>query len=430
MALSLPIYFLGNTYVVHFRVQGKQIKRTLRTADPRIAKLRAIKLMETVRMAIKGGNPDVSDFDFSGKLSKYKLNPQTGQMETDGTQQDHENLMAAIDRIGAISGAFQRTPQPSAPASGSSPKLHEVELTLTQFLTKFLSMKKKLSAGTKTDYEATVKQFDEWAGTPVMSQIDADKITAYMEWLSERGNTERTVDKKVGTLRALFNFAIKQHYIVGENPAAERNLLSRKQKNAGGLNFFKLEDIKQMYDCDAFREFATTEPAFRFIAVAAIITGIRVSALAALQAKDLRVSMEGVPYIRVKSDKTQAGTRDVPIPARLHAPLKAFLSEAGGFGFTTRPDGKGSSDPIRKILTPHLESVGLGDDGLTFHGLRKTLNNFFIREKVPFEARCQFIGHEIEHVNVAVYSEPYTLPELAPLVEPSQIKLLDLIAFP
>jgi hypothetical protein len=47
MALSLPIYFLGNTYVVHFRVQGTQIKRTLRTADPRIAKLRALKLMET-----------------------------------------------------------------------------------------------------------------------------------------------------------------------------------------------------------------------------------------------------------------------------------------------------------------------------------------------------------------------------------------------
>ncbi len=69
MALSLPIYFLGNTYVVHFRVQGKQIKRTLRTADPRIAKLRALKLMETARMAIKGVNPNVSDFDFSGKLA-------------------------------------------------------------------------------------------------------------------------------------------------------------------------------------------------------------------------------------------------------------------------------------------------------------------------------------------------------------------------
>ncbi len=169
-------------------------------------------------------------------------------------------MMVAIDRIGAISGAFQRTPQPSAPAASGSPKLHEIDLTLTQFLTKFLSMKKKLSAGTKTDYEATVKQFDEWAGKPAMSQIDADKITAYMEWLSERGNTERTVDKKVGTLRALFNFAIKQHYILGENPAAERNLLSRKQKNAGGLNFFKLEDIKQMYDCDAFRAFTDVPP--------------------------------------------------------------------------------------------------------------------------------------------------------------------------
>jgi hypothetical protein len=143
MALSLPIYMLGNTYVVHFRVQGKQIKRTLRTADLRIATLRAIKLMEVVRMAIKGANPNVSGFDFSGKLSKYKLNPQTGQMESDGTQQDHENLMAAIDRIGAISGAFPQTPQASAPAVGSGPKLHQIDMSLTQFLTKFKSLRKK-----------------------------------------------------------------------------------------------------------------------------------------------------------------------------------------------------------------------------------------------------------------------------------------------
>lgn len=433
MPLTLPIYLRGRSYVLHIRVQGRQIKRSLKTADPALAKIRALQLLRVVHMATKGDNPSVSDFDFSGKLSKYKLNTQTGQMETDGTQQDHENLMAAIDRIGAIPGGLQRAAHATTASNVTEPsrglKLHELGLTLSNVLVKFKGLKQGLSEGTVTDYDATVKQFDEWAGKPALVDIDDNQITAFMEWLAGRGNTERTIDKKIGTLRALFNFAIKQKYYIGENPAAERNLLTRKQKNAGGLNFYKLEDVKQMFDCEAFRALATTEPAFHLIMVAGLITGIRVSALAALKPADLRVSMEGDPYIRVKKDKTAAGQRDVPIPAKLHSRLREFLQQAGGFGFTARHDGKGASDPIRKLLNTHMEAIGMGDEELTFHGLRKTLNNFFMREGVAFEARCQFIGHEIDHVNVAVYGQRYDLHDIAAMVLPSQEKLLDMIGF-
>lgn len=45
MALSLPIYKRGNTYVLHLRVAGKQIKRSLGTLDPSLAKIRAMQLL-------------------------------------------------------------------------------------------------------------------------------------------------------------------------------------------------------------------------------------------------------------------------------------------------------------------------------------------------------------------------------------------------
>lgn len=432
MALSLPIYFLGRTYVLHFRVHGRQIKRSLKTADPRIAKMRAFQLLQVVHMAIKGDNPDLSDFNIDPtKIRKYKYNAATGEAETDGSQQDHDNLMAYIDRIGIIPGGFPKSrPAEAAVASHATvPKVHDTVRTLSDVLGKFKVLRKGLSEGTITDYEATVKQFNEWAMTPHMIEIDGDQITAYMEWLAERGNTERTIDKKVGTLRALFNFAIKHKYFVGDNPAAERNLLTRKQKNAGGLNFYKLEDVKQMYDCDEFRALATTEPAFHLMMVSGLITGVRVSALAAITPADMKITLDGDHYVRVKKDKTAAGTRDVPIPERLHTRLKTFLQEHGGFGFTARTGGKGASDPVRKLLNGHMDAVGMGDEDLTFHGLRKTLNNFFIRQGVSFEARCQFMGHEIDHVNVAVYGQKFDLHELAGMVLPSQEKLLTLIGF-
>ena len=76
-----------------------------------------------------------------------------------------------------------------------------------------------------------------------------------------------------------------------------------------------------------------------------------------------------------------------------------------------------------------MEAVGMGDEKLTFHRLRKTLNKFFIREGVVFEARCQFMDHEVDHVNVAVYVQRYELHELAAMVRPNQEKMLDLIGF-
>lgn len=45
MALTLPIYKRHNTFVLHLRVAGRQIKRSLGTLDPNLAKLRAMQLM-------------------------------------------------------------------------------------------------------------------------------------------------------------------------------------------------------------------------------------------------------------------------------------------------------------------------------------------------------------------------------------------------
>ncbi len=45
MSLSLPIYKRGNTFVLHIRIAGRQIKRSLATNDPALAKLRAMQLL-------------------------------------------------------------------------------------------------------------------------------------------------------------------------------------------------------------------------------------------------------------------------------------------------------------------------------------------------------------------------------------------------
>jgi hypothetical protein len=79
MPLSLPVYFLGRTFVLHTRVAGRQIKRSLKTADPRMAKLRAIEILRVLSMAVNKSNPSLSDFNFDPeRLRRYEIDLKNG----------------------------------------------------------------------------------------------------------------------------------------------------------------------------------------------------------------------------------------------------------------------------------------------------------------------------------------------------------------
>lgn len=453
MALSLPIYFLGRTFVLHTRIHGRQFKRSLKTADPRVAKLRAISILGRLGMAVWLDNPKLGDFGFSeNERRQYEIDIKNGIVKA-ANPEDHRMAMEAIaewrrakavEALGPIPGGWPKSEAPAVaaakPSKAEPESFDESRVckakgpSFSAIMAEFLIFKKGRSEGTKADYQATVLEFETFAGKLPISQISEGHVGDYMKWLAGRDNKAPTIDKKVGALRALFNFGKKQHLCSGENPAANRNLQSREEKYAGGHKFYELDELKQVLGGEEFKALAATEPSVHLIVPAALITGVRITALAALAASDFRVSVNGHPYIQVAKDKTAAGRRNVPIPKRLYDPMLAYIKEHGSLGFEARPGGKGASDAVRKKLLNHLESIGLAGKGFTIHGLRKTINNYLFHKKVPLETRCQFMGHKIDHVNVGVYAagnsvSKLTIDEIAEAVAPHQEELLKLIEF-
>ncbi|MDY7579095.1 phage integrase SAM-like domain-containing protein [Herbaspirillum sp. RTI4] len=443
MPLTLPVYFLGRTYVLHTRIAGRQFKRSLKTANPKVATLRAINLLRAAQMATKGDRPDLSDFDFDADLRKYKI--KVGDIEIEANDEaDHRRAMEVIDRIGMIDGGFPKS-RPAPPSTektamairkgtATGDKKDKPPTTYMELFEKYKKLKGSTKRSTFKDYESTLTDFEQWADTPLLWEVDEDMITEFIEYLADKGNIEPTIDKKIGTIRSMFNFGKKHNYLSGDNPAAERNLQSRQQKYAGGHKFYELDEVKQVMGGPEFKALNQSETNFYLIAVAALLTGIRITALASLTVADFRTTVDGHPYINVQKDKTPAGRRNVPIPQVLWDRLKAYLSKNQSFGFGLREDGKGASDPVRKLLNTHLASIGMNDRGFTIHGLRKTLNGQFFRDKVDLETRCQFMGHELNNVNSTVYvpgmpMQKRSTDEIAVDVLPSQMKLLNLIEF-
>jgi hypothetical protein len=79
--------------------------------------------------------------------------------------------------------------------------------------------------------------------------------------------------------------------------------------------------------------------------------------------------------------------------------------------------GKGSGNAVGKKFKRHLKEVGVDREKLVFHSLRKFLNDYLMKAGMPYEPRCQMIGHEIDDTNVSTYTGEFSVEELAAIMQ-------------
>ena len=92
--LRLPVYLRGNTYYLHTRIGGRQVKKSLRTSDRKTAIILASQLLsQWTAMTIK----------------KFEIDLRNGVYKSDGPE-DFERMREALNIIQRFlqSGYFQR----------------------------------------------------------------------------------------------------------------------------------------------------------------------------------------------------------------------------------------------------------------------------------------------------------------------------------
>lgn len=352
MSLSLPIYLRGRVYVLHTRINGVQFKRSLYTHEPAVAKLRAIQLLGKVAMANNLSLEDVLQSAKKGK--KYEIDLERGKFKADD-EQDHARMLEAMDYlkkdqvmdrlIERPKVAVRLTEPSTTPSAPSAPP--KKSITFKQAQEDFFLFRKNLMPASVLSYKGIFKEFEAFKPDLTLDEITADVLTEFAK-TTLKNNSNKTLDKKMGAIRALFNFVIQQQMWSGSNPAAGRNTLTKAQKAKGGSNLFSLNDIGELFGSPEFHKIKLTEPRFYYIILLGLGTGARVSALASLTAKDFQVTPDGTLFIRIKADKTASGVRDVPIPKRLWNETLAHVTTHKGMGYAIpKTPGKGFSESPR-----------------------------------------------------------------------------------
>lgn len=407
--LSLPIYLRGSSYYLHTRIAKKQFKRSLCTNDKKLAIIRATRILELL----------VSDFGFDlDKVKKYELDMSRGIMRADG-EEDHQRMMDAVNIYN--NSRAQPIHQVQAP---ELKQVVKTGLTIKEVLEKFYLLKSHLKQATRLSYSNTIEELSKFLKNPLINNIQVSDITRFQEYLAKKGNTSRTIDNKISILRTIFNFGITQGYFFQKNPAENRQLLTNKEKDNNGYAIFEKDEIKLIYESDFLKTAKEEDPDYYWTLILGIMTGCRISEITGLKAEQFKVSDQGTNYIQIFDSKTVAGVRPVPIPEKLlEFGLADFVKDKKQvFKYNLRL-GKGSGNAVGKKFKRHLEELKITRPKLVFHSLRKYVNNFLKTSKVPYEVRCQFIGHEIEDINNRIYSEDHDVDTLAEMLNSALFQL-------
>ena len=410
--LKLPVYVRNGMFYFHTRYEHHQIKRSLNTRDPTIAMIRALELLKVIDMTI-----DLK------KIKKYEIDLAKGIFKSNG-REDHLDMMDALSNIDRIGLKVQHT-SPPTPKHGGGTLKAPIGLRLPEVVEKFFNLKKQLKPATALQYKKTVNEFSGYAGNQYISEYDNSDITRYMDNLATF-NDPRTIDNKIGILNTIFNFAIKQGYYFKDNPAADRRLMSKRDRAKGGYGIFEAEEIQQIFKLEYLETFKQKDPDFYYCILIALVSGARASEITSLEANQMK---DIPPHIVIRDSKTLAGIRNIPLPPSLYAELKAFATGKIKVFKYEQLAGKGSGNAVGKKFKRHLELLKINRDKLVFHSLRKFCNEFMKNENIQIEARCQMLGHELDNVNVSTYARQYSVNDLAKLVQPVQAKILELIKF-
>lgn len=427
--LNLPVYRRGSsgTFYLHTRIAGRQFKRSLGTADRQAAMIKASRLLEALKMT-----------DDLSKIRKYQIDLGKGVLQADGPD-DHQRLLEALQALSKVRDSEALADTLEVPKRAvSEPVAYPATrsgLKLKELLDKYLLLK-QVKPATVTALKNTVKEFSAFIGNGcyVNDTMKSD-MTRYQEFLaSEKGNVPRTIDGKIGYLKTLFNFAIKQGYTKNENPAEGLALLTKQQKLTGGYAIFEDQEIHRIFSSQYFKDQRVKDPDYYYCLLLGLISGCRVNEITSLQSDQFQKTAQGNYYLIIRDSKTHAGKREVPLPAGLFSDdFKGFLIENSKkhkgqvfkYGAKSRT-GKGAGNAVGKKFARHLEELKINRGKLVFHSLRKYLNDHFLKLGVEYEPRCQFFGHSVESVNVATYSNKFSVDNLFVLTGKIQSDLLDI----
>lgn len=265
-------------------------------------------------------------------------------------------------------------------------------LNIDKFL-EFLSCELNRSQKTVESYRDDLSRFEIFARDLSESfsweTVDSDLVRDWMESMIEKGNSARTVARRLSALKTFYRFALARHYVVSDpvhrlkSPKIEKPL----------PQFLKESEMDELLDKQSWGD-SFEEVRARTIIIMFYETGVRVSELVGLDLKDVdEVSRE----IKVLGKGNKQ--RIVPFGNELSEALRDYLKiREDNFGakysalFLTKEGERMNAQGVRYIVKKQLSKVS-SLKKKSPHVLRHTFATAMLNHNAGIENLKKLLGH-------------------------------------
>ena len=258
----------------------------------------------------------------------------------------------------------------------------------------YLQTEKKMSKNTLEAYKRDVIQFSEFEAARDIAdlrQTPGTEVVAFLLQLKNDGKSAATVNRKLASIRALYNY-LQQKKEITENPT---NNIKSPRIERKTIEYLTLEEVDRLL---AVPDDSLIGKRDRGILELLYATGIRVSELIEADVDDLNLRMG---FITCAGEQSKA--RIIPIGRPARAALEEYIYDARPAIVKEKKDEKAlfvnyygeriTRQGLWKVLKEYGRKAGL-EEKLTPNVLRNSFAVHMIQNGADLKSLQELLGHE------------------------------------
>jgi integrase/recombinase XerC len=258
----------------------------------------------------------------------------------------------------------------------------------------YLSLEKKYSKHTVTAYKKDLEDFSEFCSTEYdYRSIEKVSYTIVRSWiiaLVESGISNRTVNRKVASLKAFYKFLLQIEKIK-ISPLIKHKALKVEKKIAVPFSEKEMEDLlNKMEFEDSFEGVRD-----RFLIELLYVTGMRRDELIQLQIKNISHSPFSIKVLGKRNKE-----RIIPLIPKIKPLLETYLSRRNELPKTSDStylfllsSGYKIYDSLVYRIINHYFSIVSSKDKKSPHILRHTFATHLLNQGADLNAVKELLGH-------------------------------------
>jgi len=238
-----------------------------------------------------------------------------------------------------------------------------------------------------------VEKYKQWRKTAVVTK-NGKPLEKVKQTSIQKGAKSYTVNFELGTLRTIFNLAIKQK-CMEENPVS-------------AVGFLKVTDSQKrrfLSETECERLLTACEPEWYPVFFTLLYTGMRKGELVHLEWKDVDFGRQVIKIQRKSFWIPKTGEREIPMPDAVAEVLNG-LPKRSNFVFTTKKGNLLDMNGLRDELIRIAKKAGVQE--LTqVHALRHTFASQLLMKGVDLPSVQKLMGHsKIETTMIYSHQTP------------------------